>query len=171
MTDHDDDEYYDDPYEDRYLPGGAPEDAAAIAARWRPPTDAGHSEQLAFMREAAETLPPHMREAAVARIEALPTAAELEAMTAQADALREATAGITERRFDGWDRAGSTRFTIGFDGEPVDLEFTQVAVAARSAQALSAALVESWNAAVANRDEAAVEVNREIARITGEDGR
>ncbi|MEU6857747.1 hypothetical protein AB0B28_02550 [Glycomyces sp. NPDC046736] len=168
MTDHDDDEYYDDPYEDRYLPGGSPEDAAAIAARWQPPTDSSHAEKLAFMREAAETLPPHMRDAAIAQIEALPTAEEIDAMNAQASALQEATAGLADRRYDGWDQARSTRFTIGFDGEPVELEFTQVAVAARSAQALSAALVESWNAAVANRDEAAVEINREVARITGE---
>ena len=164
----DDDEYYDDPYEDLYLPGGSPEDAAAIAARWQFPAGGSHDEQLAFMREAADSLPPHMRDAAMAQIEALPSAEELASLTAQTNALQEAVGDITEKRFEGWDEAGSTRFVIGFDGEPQDLEFTQIAVAARSPQALSAAMVEAWNTAVAFRDEAAIEVNRAVTRITGE---
>ncbi|MFG3342542.1 hypothetical protein [Glycomyces sp. NPDC048151] len=164
----DDDEYYDDPYEDRYLPGGSPEDAAAIAARWQFPAGGSHEEQLAFMREAADSLPPHMRDAAMAQVETLPSADELAALTAQTSALQEAVGDITEQRFEGWDEAGSTRFVVGFDGEPQELEFTQIAVAARSPQALSAAMVEAWNTAVAFRDEAALDVNRAITRIKEE---
>ncbi|WP_205326012.1 hypothetical protein [Glycomyces sp. YM15] len=83
------------------MPGGSPEDAAAIAARWQYPAQGSHEEQLAFKREAADSLSPRMRDAAMAQVEALPSTEELAALTAQAIALQEVTARVTEQRFEG----------------------------------------------------------------------
>ncbi|MDA1361677.1 SUKH-3 domain-containing protein [Glycomyces luteolus] len=79
----------DDPYENRYLPGGSPKAAAAIAKRWEFPVEGTYEEQLAFMREAADTLPPHMRDAAMAQINGLPTAEDFAALAAMANTARQ----------------------------------------------------------------------------------
>lgn len=168
MSDRYDDEYYDDPYDDLYLPGGGPEDAAEIAARWRPPEEGGQDALLAFIRETAETLPPSAAlEEMMRQAETLPTAADLEVLQEQSESLAAMTAGFDQRRFVGADAAGMARVEIGFDGEPVKLELTQAAVAVRSARAVSAALIEAWAVAVGQRDEAAEALNQAIARTMG----
>lgn len=169
MSDQSDDEYYDDPYDDLYLPGGGPEDAAEIAARWRPPEEGNQDAMLAFIREAAAASPPSAAlDETMRQVETLPTSADLDALKEQAEALGAVMAGFEQRRFTGFDAAGRARVEIGFDGEPLHLELTQAAVAARSARAVSVALLEAWAAAVEQRDEAAEELNRVIARVMGE---
>jgi hypothetical protein len=78
MSDRSDEEYYDDPYDDLYLPGGGPDDAAEIAARWQPPEGEDQDAMLSFIREAAATLPPSdALDEAMQQVETLPTSAEL----------------------------------------------------------------------------------------------
>src|SRR5690606_28205840 len=145
MSDQSDDEYYDDPYDDLYLPGGGPEDAAEIAARWRPPEEGDQDAMLAFIREAAAASPPSAAlDETMRRAEPLRGSAARGALKGRAGAWGAVVAGCGHRRSGGIEAAGRARVAVGFDGEALVLELTLAAVAVRRARAVSVALLEGW---------------------------